>query len=83
MYKGKILDLDNVSYLVLEETKYGSRNIVLLAVVDTEKDYIDVDNLAIKELVDNNGSLEVVSLENDIEITELSKLLGNKLISNL
>ncbi len=75
MYKGSIIDLDNVSYLVLEETQYGTRNIILATQVDTNSDVIDTENLLIKEVKEIDGSLEIVSLTDQYEIEELTKLL--------
>ena len=78
MYKGSIIDLENTSYLVLEETKYGTRNIILATEVNTNSDVIDTENLLIKEVKEINGSLEVVSLTDQYEIEELTKLLLTK-----
>ena len=78
MYKGSIIDLDNVSYLVLEETQYGTRNIILATQVDTNSDVIDTENLLIKEVKEIDGSLEIVSLTDQYEIEELTKLLLTK-----
>ena len=78
MYKGSIIDLDNVSYLVLEETQYGTRNIILATQVDTNSDVIDTENLLIKEVKEIDGNLEIVSLTDQYEIEELTKLLLTK-----
>jgi len=78
MYKGSIIDLENVSYLVLEETKYGTKTVILATQVDTNSDVIDTENLLIKEVVSNNGELEVKSLTDEHEIEELTKLLISK-----
>jgi hypothetical protein len=82
MYKGKIIDLDNISYLVLEETKFGSRDIILAAVINEAQADIDTDNLLIKEVINKDGSLEIISLTDTDEINELSKLLLNKYAAN-
>ena len=78
MYKGSIIDLENASYLVLEETQYGTRNIILATQVDTNSDVIDTENLLIKEVKEIDGSLEIVSLTDQYEIEELTKLLLTK-----
>ena len=78
MYTGKIIDLDTISYYVLEETNYAGKNVVLLAPVNTNADQIDEDNLAIKEIVNNETGMEVKSLESPVEIDALTKLLLDK-----
>jgi hypothetical protein len=78
----KIIDLDNISYLVLEETKFGSRDIILAAVINEAQADIDTDNLLIKEVINKDGSLEIISLTDTDEINELSKLLLNKYAAN-
>jgi len=83
MYTGKVLDLDNISYIVLEEVNYAGKNIVLLSPVNTNTDQIDEENLAVKEIVNNELGLEIKSLENPLEIDTLTKLLLNKYINNL
>ena len=45
MYTGKIIDLDTISYYVLEETNYAGKNVVLLAPVDTNTDQTQLEKI--------------------------------------
>lgn len=79
MYKDQILTLDNgLEYLVINELDFNSRKFILGAMIDINNDLIDEENLFIKEVVSNNGSARVVSIEDDKELEAVSKLILNK-----
>ena len=46
--------------------------------IDTNNDLIDEENLFIKEVVSDNGSARVVSVEDEKELEAVSKLILNK-----
>ena len=79
MYKDQILTLDNgLEYLVINELDLNSRKFILGAMIDTNNDLIDEENLFIKEVVSDNGSARVVSVEDEKELEAVSKLILNK-----
>ena len=79
MYKDQILTLDNgLEYLVINELDFNSRKFILGAMIDTNNDLIDEENLFIKEVVSDNGSARVVSVEDEKELEAVSKLILNK-----
>ena len=79
MYKDKIITLDNgIEYLIINQFDFDGRRFVVGAMVDTEKDLIDKENLLIKEIVSIEGEDHIVTIEDQKTLETVTRFLGSK-----
>ena len=76
MYKDKIVELDNgLEYLVLSEYDMDDRKYIMAAMVDSEKDLVDEDELMVKVIITQNGRDNIMDIDNPKELEEVTRVL--------
>ena len=79
MYKDQILTLDNgLEYLVINEFDYNNRRFILGAMIDTQNDLIDEEDLFVKEVINDNGEDRIITIEDPKVLDTVSKFILTK-----
>ena len=79
MYKDQILTLDNgLEYLVINEFDYNNRRFILGAMIDTQNDLIDEEDLFVKEVINDNGEDRIITIEDPRVLDTVSKFILTK-----